>query len=255
VLLVVWATVAYLAAPWAWRHYERQHALEGRSMLTRTSHGAPGDPINVGLEGGREDIDCAMQSVGWKPADPVRLGTSLHIAWSVMARRPYQTAPISPLVYDGRRQDLAYQKPAARSPSRRHHVRFWRVLDAGETGAPVWLGAATFDRSVGFSRRTGQITHHIDADVDAERDLLTADLGEGGHVAANYQISGVGPTLNGRNGGGDRYYTDGEVVVSRLRPGCVTEAAPPETLPPPPATQAKNTVFGWIVGMMKGLDL
>jgi hypothetical protein len=253
-LLVLWAGVAYWLAPSLWRHYERQRGLEGRPMLTTTATGAPGDPINVGLEGEDGDIDCAMRAAGWRPADPVRFGTSVHIALSVVARRAYPTAPVSPLFYEGRRQDLAYEKAAAQSPSRRHHVRFWRALAAGDFGAPVWLGAATFDRSVGLSHRTGEITHHIAADVDAERDLLAADLAQGGHVAATYQISGVGPTLNGRNGGGDRYFTDGEVLVARLRPGCAADAAPPEALAPPVATQARTRVFGWIANLLRKRD-
>ena len=252
-LLVLWASVAYWLAPSLWRHYERQRGLEGRAMLTTTATGAPGDPINVGLEGDDVDIDCAMRAAGWRPADPLRFSTSVHIALSVVARRAYATAPVSPLFYDGRRQDLAYEKSAAQSPSRRHHVRFWRALAAGDFGVAVWLGATTFD--VGLSHRTGEITHHIAADVDAERDLLAADLSQGGHVSATYQISGVGPTLNGRNGGGDRYYTDGEVVVARLRPGCVADAAPPEALPPPAATEAKNRVFGWIANLLRKFDL
>ena len=38
------------------------------------------------------------------------------------------------------------------------------------------MGAATFDRGVGLSRYTRQVTHHIAPDVDAERDTLLADL-------------------------------------------------------------------------------
>ena len=38
----------------------------------------------------------------------------------------------------------------------------------GVIARPLWLGAATYDRGVGFSRTDGEITHHIDANVDAE---------------------------------------------------------------------------------------
>jgi hypothetical protein len=38
-----------------------------------------------------------------------------------------------------------------------------------------WLGAATFDTRVGFSHTTGQVTHHIGPDVDAERDRYRTD--------------------------------------------------------------------------------
>jgi hypothetical protein len=34
---------------------------------------------------------------------------------------------------------------------RRHQVRFWKVLEKGIEGRPVWLGSATLDRSVGLS--------------------------------------------------------------------------------------------------------
>jgi hypothetical protein len=47
------------------------------------------------------------------------------------------------------------------------------MLDKGEEGRPVWLGDATFDRSVGVSEYTGAVTH-IGADIDAERALLAA---------------------------------------------------------------------------------
>ena len=64
----------------------------------------------------------------------------------------------------------------ANSADRRNHVRFWRTLERGADGRPVFLGSATFDRGVGMSHYTGEITHHIAPDIDAERDLLIGDL-------------------------------------------------------------------------------
>jgi len=161
----------------------------------------------------------------------------------VLLHRPYPTAPVSPLFYDGRREDLAFQKPDGTSPARRHHVRFWRVLDSGEEGPPVWLGAATFDRSVGLSRYTGQVTHHIGADIDAERDLLVDDLERAGMVQAAYQVSGIGPTLAGRNGGGDRYRTDGEIQITQLVAGGAARTEPPVTVAPSLAVQIKDALW------------
>ena len=62
---------------------------------------------------------------------------------------------------------------------------------------PLWIGAVTYDRSVGLSHRTGQITHHIGPDIDAERDGLIADLGEGGWLTEVFQVTGVGATAPG----------------------------------------------------------
>ena len=65
--------------------------------------------------------------------------------------RPYRDAPVSNLYYQGRREDLAFEKPIGASADRRNHVRYWKVLDQGEEKRPVWLGAATEDRGVGVS--------------------------------------------------------------------------------------------------------
>jgi len=245
-LLALYAGLAYEVAPAFWRHYERQPALATRTMTTTTAIGLAGDALNVGLEGSRDEVLCAMRAAGWRPADPITFRSSFQIADSVLLRRAYPTAPVSDLYYDGRRQDLAFEKAAGISPKERHHVRFWLVLAKGDSGAPLWLGSATFDRSVGVSRYTGQVTHHVAPDIDAERDLLSHDLAAAGVVEAAYWVTGVGPTVFARNGGGDPYFTDGEIAVSRLSPGCQTVQVTPSTLAPPPAVAAKNAAFGWL---------
>ena len=245
VALALYTAFAYGIAPLIWRHFEHQGALADKAMVTTTSLGFFGDALNVGIEGEREDILCAMREAGWHDADPTNLRTSAHIVGSVLAGRPYPTAPVSALYYDGRRQDLAFQKPSGVSPSTRHHVRFWRALDKGDNGVPVWLGAATFDRSVGVSHYTGQVTHHVAPDIDAERDLLTRDLGTSGHVESTYSVSGIGPTLYARNGGGDPYFTDGEIEISNLLAGCETRAEPPTVLAASTEVKARKTAFGW----------
>ena len=124
-------------------------------------------------------------------------------------------------------------------------MRFWKVLDQGEEKRPVWLGAVTYDRGVGVSHYTGAITHHIGADIDAERALLAADLEAAGMVDAKYQVTGIGPTLTGRNGGGDPYYTDGEVWILRLVVDCAKRAGPADIIPSPPATELKDQIWHW----------
>jgi hypothetical protein len=43
-----------------------------------------------------------MHAAGWYPADPVTLKSSLEIVASVALDRPYNRAPVSPLLYAGR---------------------------------------------------------------------------------------------------------------------------------------------------------
>ena len=45
---------------------------------------------------------------------------------------------------------------------------------------------------------------------------MFADLGKNGWLTEEFQVTGVGATLLGRNGGGDRYYTDGELTIGVL---------------------------------------
>jgi len=243
VLLAVYLLLAYVILPAAWTHYERQPGLAQRPMVTRTVGGMPGDPLNIGLIGDREDVVRAMHAADWYPADPVTLRSSIDIIGSVMFDRPYDKAPVSPLLYDGRREDLAYEKPVGESARERHHVRLWQVLPSGAEGRPVWLGSATFDHRVGISSYTGQVTHDIAPDIDDERDFLASSLSGARMVVAIYEISGVGPTLNGRNGEGSRYFTDGEIHMLELVRGGQPSSAPPEILPPPPFIQAKDQAW------------
>jgi hypothetical protein len=238
-----YALLAYIALPSFWAHRERQSKLAGMPMVTHKADGLPGDPLNVGVIGSREDVVKAMHQAGWDPADPVTLRTSLDIVGSVVLDRPYHDAPVSPLFVDGRREDLAFEKPDGQSADRRQHVRFWKVLENGAENRPVWLGAATFDRGIGFSHYTGQITHHIDPKIDAERDALASDLEKARMVQTVYQVSGVGPTLFGRNGEGDPYQTDGEIRMLVLVPGGKPNPMLPVTLPDPPLIDFKNRIW------------
>jgi LssY C-terminus len=245
ILLIValWAIGAYGLAPWFWRHYEHQRDLAGLTMVTYTRTGIPGDPINVGLVGAKEDVLCAMNAAGWYPADPVTFRSSLEIVGSVLLDRPYRDAPVSPLMFQNKREDLAFEKPAGKSADRRHHVRFWEALDRGEEGRAVWLGAVTFDRGVGISHDDGRITHHIAPDIDSERDLLTDDLKAAKVVTTIYEVTGIGPTLDGRNGEGDPYFTDGEIKISVLVEGCNQHSATVSELANPPLVDMKNDVW------------
>lgn len=250
-VVIAYALLAYLVLPALWTHHEHQKGLATLPMVTRTAQGIPGDPINVGLVGDKKDVLCAMHAAGWYPADPVTLRSSIEIVGSVLLDRPYRDAPVSPLFYLDRREDLAFEKPVGNSADHRHHVRFWKVLDQGEEKRPVWLGDATFDKSVGVSRYTGAITHHIDADIDAERMLLATDLENAGMVTAKYQVTGVGPTLAGRNGGGDLYYTDGEVWIMRLVEACHKRTDPATIIPSPPATEMKDQIWQAVANALR----
>lgn len=245
-LFGLYLLAAYLVLPRVWSHYEHEPGLRGRPMATVTSEGIPGDPLNVGLVGTKAEAIRALAAAGWYPADAVTLKTGIEIASSVIFDRPYRDAPVSPLFYQGRKQDFAFEKPVGNSADRRNHVRFWQALERGRLGREVWLGSATFDRGAGVSHDTGEITHHIAPDIDAERDLLIGDLASAGTLLETYHVAGTGPTLSGRNGGGDRYFTDGEITVGVLNADAAASPLPPKMLPDPAPVAAKNAVWAWV---------
>lgn len=241
--ILAWAICAYLLLPVAVSHYEHQKSLAGMDMVTRTRLGLPGDPLNIGIVGSRHELVSAMTAAGWFPADAVTLRTGVEIVGSVLLDRAYAHAPVSPLLYQGRQQDLAFEKAIGRSADRRQHVRFWEVLPRGAEGRPVWLGSASLDVGVGVSHYTGAVTHAISPDLDAMRDTLAEDLAATGRVTQVYEVTGVGPTVNGRNGEGDRYYTDGEIRFSVIAGPGMTGNVPPQVLPNPPLVDIKNTLW------------
>ncbi|HEV7319077.1 MAG TPA: LssY C-terminal domain-containing protein [Ensifer sp.] len=218
VALAAYLALSYFLVPELWIVHDDNRKVPLNPMVTSTEQGIAGDPINVGLVGSREQVIRAFAAAGWDAADRVTLRSSVDIGLSVVLDRPDLDAPVSPLFYDGRKQDLAFEKPVGRSADERNHVRFWQTATPAEDGGPLWLGSASFDRGVGLSHDTGQITHHIGPDLDAERNLVIDDLQKAGQVSSTYEIPGIGATKTGRNGGGDPYFTDGKALVGVLKP-------------------------------------
>lgn len=259
-VLALYGVVAYVILPAVWYDYEHQPGLAGRTMVTATAQGIPGDPLNVGVVGSKEQVAYAISLAGWKPADAITLRTSIGIGLSVVLDRPYADAPVSSLYLDGRKQDLAFERPDGGSADRRHHVRLWHILEKGIEGHGVWLGSASFDRGVGLSRDTLQITHHIDPDLDRERGFFIASLSKAGVVSQTYQVTGAGPTLNSRNGEGDPYYTDGEITIAVLDPKLdpKSQQVRKPTTPVARTSRAqdlKRRVWGIIVAVGRNLGL
>ncbi|MBI3462721.1 MAG: LssY C-terminal domain-containing protein [Planctomycetes bacterium] len=220
VLLATYLFVAYVALPFAWTRYAHRHpALDAMPGITRTGDDHPGDPINVALIGKEADLKRIMLAAGWHPADPITLRSSLEIAEGTILKRSYDDAPVSSLYLWGRKQDLAFEQPVGDDPRQRHHVRFWRSDSLDDAGRPLWAGSATYDERVGLSHTTGQITHHIAPDVDAERDHLFDDLKKTGDLADVRVDEGFHQVREGRNGGGDPWRTDGSLFVGTIKMG------------------------------------
>lgn len=230
-----WLLVTYLILP-------RIHSLLSRIYLpdyfigrTRTREGVLGDPVNLALQGTEEQIHTAMLRAGWHRADELNLFTGWRTIVATLRRQSYSAAPVSALYLFGRRQAFTYQQEVEGNPAKRHHVRFWPTPEGWRLpgGRRVeWLAAGTFDRAVGLSLFTGQVTHRIEAEIDEERDHIIGTL--------THPSAGNGPIpverlrhfssgYHHRNGGGDRISTDGDLPILDLR----------QLRPPSPQVQAQ----------------
>lgn len=161
-----------------------------------------------------------MTSAGWVRSDPVTLRSSARLISAWERRRPYPSAPVSTLTLFGRRQDVAYVKEVDANPSQRHHVRFWRVPEGWllPGGASVdWLAAGGYDRAVGLSSLTFQITHKIDTDIDLERNYIVDDVRWAVPTAGLEVWPRYFTSYHTTNGGGDKVNTDGALCVLDLR--------------------------------------
>lgn len=216
--IAIYLLVAYLAMPRLdqWKVHHHPDLAAGES-LTRTGSGLPGDPLNIALVGSEEQVIRAFHAAGWDPANPLTFASSVRIAVDTVFKRPDPNAPVSSLYLYGRREDLAFEKPVGHSPRERHHVRFW-LSNQTDDGQALWMGAATHDIGVELSRTTAQVTHRIAPDVDAERDLLLAELAQAIPRLSIRWIVGFHQVLQGRNGGGDPWHTDGRLPVATLAP-------------------------------------
>lgn len=213
-LVALYALAAYIAVPDAWRDFVRAHPrVDDIPNVTTGGDGLPGDPLNLAIYGDNGQLRSAMKAAGWDIADPLDLRDDARIVADTLAHRAYAHAPVSKLYLFGRVEDVAFEMPIGGDPARRHHVRFWR---ADRDGQPRWLGAATLDKSVGLASTTGQVTHHIDADVDAERDHVLDTLRDAKQLDDRWYVPDFHRVREGRNVGGDPWRTDGRLGAGRL---------------------------------------
>ncbi|MFL0503939.1 LssY C-terminal domain-containing protein [Kocuria rhizophila] len=217
--IVFWGLMAYLALPRLHRTLTSVYVPSYFIGRTVTPDGLLGDPVNLAVNGSREQIHAAMQAAGWTLADPITLGSSWGIVKSSVTRKSYPEAPVSPLLLFGKVQEFAYQQEVDGNAAQRHHIRFWPCpedwpLPGGHR--VQWLAAGTYDRAVGLSLFTLQVTHKIDADIDVERDYVVDTVLHAVPEAEVAVIEDFSTGYHSRNGGGDAVRTDGDLPVLLL---------------------------------------
>lgn len=232
-LIVFWTLLSYIALPRLDEFLAKIYVPDYFIGRTVTSLGILGDPLNLAVDGDEASLRRVMEAAGWTRADPVTLRSSWGIVRSAVFRSSYPAAPVSPLLLFGRQEDIAFEREVDGNASQRHHIRFWQVpegwlLPGGYTVG--WLASATYDRKVGLSLFTLQVTHKVDADIDAERDYVVASARYATPGVTLRVIENFSTAFHTRNGGGDLVHGDGNLVILDLT-----------ALAPNPAPQASHS--------------
>jgi hypothetical protein len=205
-------------------------------------HGLAGDPINFECIGTDGQVGATFAAAGWYRADETTLVTAVRISADSVLGRAYSTAPVSNLYLFGRKEDLAFERPGA-TVRQRDHIRFWKTGRSDPNGRPIWIGSGTKDSKVELSKTNHLPTHKIAPDVDAERSLVVSELAQTGYVVGEGTRPGFGKPTQGVNGGGDPYFTDGQVVVLTLA----------DVWTSPLATQVRSPVAARLAQRFEGL--
>ena len=228
---VTYGIAAYVILPRVIRFGVKVLKRNHIPAYTMTGDGLAGDPVNIALIGTIGQLRQAFTALGWVEAEALGLRSSWRMARAFVLNQPYPAAPFSTLYLFGRGQDIGFQKAIGDSPRKRHHIRFWGLDPAdaeqtlqtasfwittakpGDGARAAWVGAATKDTGLSFTKLSFQITHATDPDSDAERDLVIAAL------QAQQLIGAVGsyddsPDLPAKRV--NHYVFDGDVKVAAL---------------------------------------
>ena len=183
--------------------------------FTSTKLGISGDPIDIVIIGSEDTIKQDFQKAAWLVPDKTTKATTEKIIKASIKNASYPTAPVSNLYLYKRKEDLAFELPT-QTVRKRHHVRLWKTTYA-ISGKPVWIGADTYDSRIELSPLGLFPTHHVDADVDKERDFLTSTLSSAHVLLSVTQQRLTLPILLRFNGNGDWYHDSGIINVITLK--------------------------------------
>jgi hypothetical protein len=176
-----------------------------------------GDMVNFALVGEEQQVQTALAKAGWIPTDPNTQDALLHGLIATLSHKAYTEVPMSTLYLFGRPEDLAYARAnAIEVAATRDHMRLWKTTET-VNGVPLWVGSATHDHGFETDQRTGGVTHHIDPNIDQERDFILASLKDAGEAAAAAYIMPSDPVRQAHTATGGSFSSDGRILVILLR--------------------------------------
>ena len=189
----------------------RSRIRELPCCTTRDDGQGDGDPLNIALVGGGEDVIAALTAGGWTFTEAITVDSIRRMVGAAVADEPFFTAPVSALYLFGRKQDIALQRGRAKI-AQRNHMRLWLAPFRCE-GLPVWVGQVSRDIGVKVTTKSPTLTTHvIDPNVDESRQYVLQSLLHQEAVRWFALVRGVGAAPRDQprvNLADDPYFTDG----------------------------------------------
>jgi len=177
-----------------------------------------GDPLNLVVVGDLDEVLASMSRAGWSFTHRIGPRTVERMIGAALSGSEYKVAPVSPLYFFGRPQDMALQR-ARNTIVQRNHLRLWLAPFRYE-GKSVWVGQISRDIGVKATTKSPTLTTHvIDPNVDEAREHLLQSLLVAGVVERFAFVSGIEPAsleAPHRNLTDDPYFTDGLRLVVML---------------------------------------
>lgn len=179
--------------------------------------GNPGDMVNFAILGTEAQVKAAFAAAGWVPVDRTTQDAVLHGLLATLSHGSYTSMPISTLYLFNRPQDLSYERAEPLKVAvTRHHLRVWKAPET-VAGKQLWVGSATHDNGLERDQRNNGITHHIDPDIDQERDFIEQSFAAAGVLAGAAYVLPSNPVSSSKTATGGSFHTDGRIVVLDLK--------------------------------------
>jgi LssY C-terminus len=202
---------------------ELSEVLAPLPTRTQAKGGEDADVINLVLVGSSAQVRKAFAAAGWNPSDRVSRRSVARQFHAFLAQNSYSMAPMSTQTFEGRTADDTRQK-SFDSFEKRDHLRMWELSQTWQ-GNNLWAVAAVREVGATLSFRHFRFVHHVDGDLDAEREVVLRDFTAEGCVEAFAMLDR--PALHNLlvNSTGELFRTDRRLLVLQLRECRPTGAA------------------------------
>ncbi len=211
-------TTGTTAAPVELRQLVTPALLASLPRRVADAQGDPGDVVNFAILGTEAEVQKAFTAADWVAVDKTNNEAVLHGLEATLSKKAYLSVPMSTLYLYARPHDLSYARADPLMVAlQRHHLRVW---NSGQTvgGMPLWVGSATHDNGLERDQRDNGVTHHVDPNIDTERDFIEQSFAAGGALSAAAYATPANPVGNTHTATGGVIQTDGRVLVMVLRP-------------------------------------